>query len=166
MKIAIVYTTRTGNTKLLAETVRKALPADSIVYFGQPDPQALEADRIYAGFWTEKGCCDSGMAEFLKTVEDQEVFLFGTAGFGGAPDYFEKIVKRTAKNLKKSAKVVGSFLCQGKMPMSVRERYESMQKNPVHMPGIADMIRNFDMALSHPDAQDLQNAEQAVKASL
>ena len=166
MKNAIVYSSRTGNTRLLAETVRKALPEDSIVYFGEPNSKALEADRIYVGFWTDKGTCDSVTADFLNIIEDREVFFFGTAGFGGDPEYFEKILKRTEKHLKKSVKVVGSFFCQGKMPMSVRERYENMLKNPVHMPGLENMIRNFDQALTHPDTQDLQNAEEAVKASL
>ena len=46
-------------------------------------------------------------------------------------------------------------MCQGKMPLSVRERYVKMKEQPNHMPNIDAMIENFDKALSHPDADDL-----------
>ena len=59
--------------------------------------------------------------------------------------------------------VIGSFMCQGKMPMSVRQRYENMKKQPLHLPNLNAMIENFDKALSHPDADDLERLKQAVK---
>ena len=48
------------------------------------------------------------------------------------------------------------------MPMAVRERYEKMEKSPVHMPNIQGMIENFDKALSHPDTKDLEDLKAAV----
>ena len=54
-------------------------------------------------------------------------------------------------------------MCQGKMPMSVRQRYENMKKQPLHLPNLDAMIENFDKALSHPDADDLEQLKQAVR---
>ena len=82
MSYAIVYSSRTGNTELLARAIQSALPAEDCLYFGGPDAAALAADRLYVGFWTDKGSCDEALAAFLATVEHKEVFLFGTAGFG------------------------------------------------------------------------------------
>ena len=59
--------------------------------------------------------------------------------------------------------VIGSFMCQGKMPLSVRQRYEGMKKQPIHLPNLDALIENFDNALSHPDAEDLERLKQAVK---
>lgn len=36
MKIAIVYKSITGNTKLLAEAIKEEVPKADIVYFGEP----------------------------------------------------------------------------------------------------------------------------------
>ena len=163
MKYAIVYSSQTGNTKLLAETVRDTLPAEDCLYFGTPDEAALQAERVYVGFWTDKGTCDSGTAEFLKRLTDQQVFLFGTAGFGENQDYFDKVLERTEKNIPGGASVAGRFMCQGKMPMSVRQRYEKMLSSPVKVPNIRGMIENFDKALTHPDAQDLENLKKTVQ---
>lgn len=162
MKYAIVYSSRTGNTKLLAETVRDALPVEDCVYFGTPDQDALQAGRIYAGFWTDKGCCDADTAAFLETVTDQELFLFGTAGFGENQEYFDEVLKHTGKYIHKDVHLAGSFMCQGKMPLSVRERYEKMQESPVKIPNIQGLIENFDKALSHPDGKDLDALRKAV----
>ena len=147
---------------MLADAIQNTLPELECVYFGAPDEKALMADRIFVGFWTDKGNCDSATAEFLKHITNQEVFLYGTAGFGENEEYFQKILRAAQKHLSKDAKVIGTYMCQGKMPMAVRARYEKMKGMPNAMPNLDGMIENFDKALSHPDTQDLE----ALKASL
>lgn len=158
MTYAIVYASQTGNTRLLAETIRESLPPDSCLWCGGPDERALAADRIYLGFWTDKGSCSRELADFLAGAAGKEVFLFGTAGFGGAPEYFEQILARVAGCLPGSARLVGRFMCQGRMPQAVRDRYAAMEEGPRR----AMMLENFDRALPHPDAADLS----ALRASL
>ena len=164
MTYAIVYSSRTGNTELLARTIQKALPAEDCVYFGGPDAAALAADRLYVGFWTDKGSCDEALAAFLSGVEGKELFLFGTAGFGSQPAYFQAVLKRVQANLGPDCTLAGSYMCQGKMPQAVRQRYEAMLAAPGHAPNLEAMIENFDRALSHPDAEDLVRLTEAVRA--
>ncbi len=159
MTYAIVYSSKTGNTRLLAETLRDTLPADDCLYCGTPSDEALRAARIYVGFWTDKGTCDADTATFLSRLTTQEVFLFGTAGFGGAPEYFDKILSAARQNLPDSVTVCGSYMCQGKMPTAVRTRYEAMEDSPRRQM----MLDNFDAALSHPDAADLTRLQNAVQ---
>lgn len=158
MSYSIVYSSRTGNTALLAQAVREALPQEECRYFGAPHAEALSADTIYVGFWTDKGTCDEAATRFLQSLTDQKVFLFGTAGFGGAPAYFEQILGRVKANLASGAEVVGAYMCQGKMPQAVRDRYEAMEDSPRR----TAMLENFDRALSHPDQGDLAGLKQAV----
>lgn len=165
MSYAIVYSSRTGNTELLARAIQSALPAEDCLYFGGPDAAALAADRLYVGFWTDKGSCDEALAAFLATVEHKEVFLFGTAGFGSQPAYFQAVLKRVQANLGQGCTLVGSYMCQGKMPQAVRRRYEAMLAAPDHAPNLEAMIENFDHALSHPDTADLDGLTKAVLAA-
>ena len=162
MTYAIVYSSRTGNTEMLAEAVKESLPQGECIYFGGPDAKALEADMIYLGFWTDKGSCDESCAGFLKSLTSRKLFLFGTAGFGGAPAYFRQILGRVKANLGPGVTVTGSFMCQGKMPMSVRERYMQMEDSPRR----SAMLANFDAALSHPDAEDLARLKSAVAEAM
>ena len=158
MTYAIVYSSRTGNTELLARTIQKALPAEDCVYFGGPDAAALAADRLYVGFWTDKGSCGEALAAFLSGVEGKEVFLFGTAGFGSQPAYFQAVLKRVQANLGQGCTLVGSYMCQGRMPQAVRRRYEAMEDSPRR----TAMLENFDRAVSHPDEQDLAQLRAAL----
>ena len=41
------------------------------------------------------------------------------------------------------------------MPMTVRQQYEKMLQQPNHAPNLEMLIDNFDKALAHPDAADL-----------
>ena len=163
MTYAIVYSSRTGNTERLAQAIRQALPPEECLYFGPPDPQARAAERIYVGFWTDKGNADESTLDFLKQLHGKNIFLFGTAGFGGSEEYFNKILKKVERSLDRSNTVFGRYMCQGKMPLSVRQRYEGMKKQPIHLPNLDALIENFDNALSHPDAEDLERLKQAVK---
>ena len=162
-RYAIIFSSRTGNTRKLADTIRGALPDARCAYFGEAKSADPDAEMIYVGFWTDKGKADTDTLDFLKQLRGKRVFLFGTAGFGGSAPYFEKILAATRKALDGSNTVIGSFMCQGKMPVSVRQRYEAMKAKPLHIPNLDALIENFDKALSHPDAADLEQLKQAVK---
>ena len=162
MSYAIVYSSKTGNTKILADTLHDCLPQEGCDYFGIPDPAAMEADTLYVGFWTDKGNADESTSDFLKQLRGKQVFLFGTAGFGGSEEYFNKILKAVQKDLHSSNTVFGCYMCQGKMPPSVRERYMKMKVQPEHPENIDALIENFDRALSRPDGNDLERLRKII----
>ena len=126
MNYAIVYSSRTGNTKKLAEVIHEKLDQEDCVYFGplkDVNYQTIKAERIYIGFWTNQGRCDEALEKFIKNLRNNEVFLFGTAGFGKSQEYFDSIINNVKKIVPADVRVVGSFICQGSMPLSVREKY-------------------------------------------
>ena len=48
------------------------------------------------------------------------------------------------------------------LPLSVRERYVKMREQPNRMADLDSRIENFDRALSHPNAEDLENLKKNV----
>lgn len=162
MRYSIVYSTRTGNTGRLAETIKNALPEQDCAYFGAPGPEGGMADLVFAGFWTDKGTCPEELGRFLNGLRGRKVFLFGTAGFGGSPEYFSRVLAQVSRNLDASNTVVGTYMCQGKMPQAVRSRYEVMLEQNPGDSKILEMLTNFDNALGHPDADELERLAAAV----
>ena len=153
MSYAIVYDSSTGNTQRLACAVKEALPAEEILTFGRVGDVTSEdlaaADRVYAGF---------------SQLEDKDVFLFGTAGFGADQTYFAGVMARVARHVPESARIAGSFMCQGQMPESVRTRYErTAQAQPAQAARMQQLIENFDAAVGHPDDADVARLQAAVK---
>ena len=155
-RYSIIFSSLTGNTKKLAETIRAVLPAEDCDYFGAPETAELYSEMLYVGFWTDKGNADSAALGLLSKLRGKEIFLFGTAGFGGSAAYFQKILDHVKQSVDPSNTVVGEYMCQGKMPQSVRERYMKMKENPEHPANLDALIKNFDCALSHPDSDDLE----------
>lgn len=100
---------------------------------------------------------------FLEQLKDKKIFLFGTAGYGESEKYFENIINNVKKNIDDSNTIIGEFMCQGKMPLSVRERYENMKLENSQSLKIENLIKNFDKALSHPDKTDLKKLEKIIK---
>lgn len=164
MTYSIIFSSKTGNTALLAETLKTSLPANRRLSYGTIPDAAPEADLLFVGFWTDKGDCDADTAAYLEGLYHQRLFLFGTAGFGGDKAYFQQILARVQSHLNDSNTVVGSWMCQGKMPLSVRQKYEAMlPQAPEKMQGLLD---HFDRALTHPDAHDLAELEQVANRCL
>ena len=182
---SIVFSSRTGNTAELAEAVREALPEGTCEYFGSVNgddggdgrgyagdgcgrtSSAIPAsETLFVGFWTNQGVADQAAQKLLGQLRNRKIFLFGTAGFGGSEAYFQAILDKTKAFIDDSNTVIGTYMCQGKMPLSVRERYMKMKEQPDHMPNIDAMIENFDKALSHPDANDLEKLAKLVSEAI
>ena len=166
MKQIILYDSATGNTEYLAKALSHALPNVPCGPVGSLD--CSKAELVYLGFWTDKGTCAPVVKEFLQGLHGKRVALFGTAGFGGSDAYFDQLAARFAAHLPGGCRLTGHFFCQGKMPPSVRRRYEQMQAENPGDPKVEGMLANFDAALAHPSAADLAAAaafarEQAVR---
>jgi len=157
MKIAVVYKSLTGNTKLVAEAIGNALMKEHDVCICEP-AECPEADVYFAGTWIDKGNATKEIAEFLSTLENQKIALFATAGFGGSQEYYDALSGRIKAQVAASNEILGEFFCQGKMPMSVRERYVAILKANPEDKNMEVNVKNFDEALSHPDDADLANA--------
>lgn len=58
-RYSILYSSATGNTRLLADTIRAALPPELCDAFGAAGEMAAESELLYVGFWTDKGNADA-----------------------------------------------------------------------------------------------------------
>ena len=79
----------------------------------------------------------------------------------GARDkaYGEKILSGMKKLIPEDNQIIGSFICQGKIPMALKKRYEdALKKNPddIHM---KLQLENHEQSQSHPDKQDIEDAK-------
>ena len=164
-RYSIIFSSVTGNTKLLANAIREALPQENCDYFGtSSNRENPTSELLFIGFWTDKGTADENTLNLLKTLRDKQIFLFGTAGFGGSEEYYQKILTSTKESIDPSNTIVGVYMCQGKMPLSVKERYVKMIEEHGHKPNLDALLENFDSALSHPDANDLEKLKELVSA--
>lgn len=88
--------------------------------------------------------------------------FFGTCGMGNSPEYYAELENKVRAFLPDDNEYFGSFFCQGKMPIRVREKYEAMLGTE-HDQLASRLIKNFDEALFHPSAEDFRKAASFAK---
>ena len=74
-RYSIIFSSLTGNTRQLAETIRVVLPAEDCDYFGAPETAELHSEMLYVGFWTDKGNADSAALGLLSKLRGKKIFL-------------------------------------------------------------------------------------------
>lgn len=128
--------------------------------------QASEADVVFVGFWCDKGSCSPAVQHFLQGLVGKRVFLFGTCGFGESDEYFAQILERVRAYLPADAQYIGGAMCQGKMGMGVKRRYEGMLEKDPENAQARMLIDNWNKAQSHPNEDDFSRIAAAAKEAL
>ena len=96
-RYSIIFNSKTGNTRKLADAIHEALPQENCDLFGAVERDVPASETLYIGFWTDKGSADKATAELLAKLKNRKIFLFGTAGFGGSEEYFTNILDNVKK---------------------------------------------------------------------
>ena len=81
MNIAIIYSSKTGNTKIIAEAIKEKLQNKNIVYYGNATEELPKADIYIIGSWTDKGNATNEIIEVIKKIKNKKIAYFGTAGY-------------------------------------------------------------------------------------
>lgn len=155
----VLYQSETGNTRKVAATIFSRLPGTSKDLIDITTNKTIPEAKVYfIGFCVHQGTCSITVSDFLESLSDKQIALFGTCGMREDIDYYAQIEKRVSAWIENDNTYLGTFLCQGRMPQCVRQKYEKM-KNKDNSQRINMWLRNFDEALPHPDSLDMEHAK-------
>lgn len=115
---SIIFSSVTGNTKKLADTIHETLPQDMCDYFGGNELQVPESDLLYIGFWTDKGNADNKTLELLSKLKNKKIFCLEQPASVEATHILTKFLSRS-DNLLIPAMRLSERIC-------VRERCRSL----------------------------------------
>ena len=164
LKYQVVYASRTGNTQKVAAKIFETLPGTS-KDIQKVEEAGKEADVYFVGFWNDKGTCSGSIMDYLSDLHGRKVALFGTCGMGGSREYFDQVAHRVEALIPDDNEYLGAFLCCGKMPGQVLERYKMMQEVE-DSPRIRKMIQIYEEGMLHPDEADLDRAARFTREVL
>lgn len=156
--ILLVYSSRTGNTKKVAEAIAGALGIPALPVEAQPSPAGR--GLVIAGFWVDRGTADAKMKAHLEHLQGKSVALFATLGADPASDHAAACRERATALLGAGCTVEGTFLCQGKVSEQVVAQMKTMFP-PGHPHALTpEWMTRLAQASSHPDEEDLKRAQQ------
>lgn len=166
LEYLVLYQSESGNTKKIAATIFSHLPGNSKDLIDiTTDKTIPEAQVYFIGFCVHQGTCSMIVSDFLSGLSGKRIALFGTCGAGDSPEYYRAIEHSANAWIETDNDYLGAFICQGKMPQRVRRKYESM-RNAENCAMMDKFIRNFDVALTHPDSLDQEHAKVFVNKIL
>jgi flavodoxin len=158
MKSLVVYSSKTGNTKKLAETIFEALPGGKEIYTVNDAPDPTEYNLVCIAFWFQGGKPDPKSQEFMAKINDQKVILAATHGAAKGSAHAKNGLWY-AKELVPSAEVLASYNCQG-------EVNEEFLKKAAAKPEPPPWISDAPGAKGHPDANDLAELKELVAKAI
>lgn len=162
MRHLLVYSSITGNTRLLAAAIAAALPPDTPVVDVKNAPDPAEYDCLSLGFWVNRGRPDPRMWEYMKGIKGKTVAAFGTMAAYPGSEHAEKVSRNVYRQLEGNT-VLGCFLCQGKLsPKRFEDLMSGARVSPTH-PMTPERRARLIEAGRHPDQKDLEDAARAFR---
>ncbi len=155
MKTLIVYSSKTGNTRKLAQAIHLELPCADLSRV-EMAPNPCNYDLILLGFWVENGTADENMQLYMKRLSGQKVALFATLGAYPDSKHAAESLDATAK-LIPDCEIIGHFICQGAIDPELIEWMEALPKDHGYGP-TESRKKLWKDAAGHPDETDLKNA--------
>lgn len=161
----ILYSSRTGNTKYLAEGISAGLSQPHrLLSVGDYD-EGLGPAWILFGYWVDRGTADAKALAVLESMHGQNLGLFGTLGAYPDSAHAADVHERLQTLVAKQNRCLGSFLCQGQVDPALIEKFKQFPPEHPHALNAERRKRHADAA-SHPDEQDVSKALAACKAML
>ncbi len=155
MKALVVYSSRTGNTRLIAEAIHSVLPSGAEISPVESAPDPAAYDFLALGFWVDKGEPDAAMAEYMDRVRGKAVGLFGTLGAWPDSDHARESMQKAVERVPGNT-VLGTFICQGKVDPKLLAAMAKMSSNP--HPMTEERKARLEEAAKHPNEADCENA--------
>lgn len=160
MKTIVLYSTRTGNTKKVAEAIAEALPAGTPCLSVKEAPADIDRyDCVFLGFWVDRGTADKDSQDMLKQLTNKHVAIFATLGADPKSEHAAKSLDNGAAFLSEGVHVACTFICQGAVdPKLIEMMYKQFPAGHPHGKSPERDALHAEAA-KHPDAADLENAK-------
>jgi flavodoxin len=165
MKVAVVYSTLTGNTRKVAEAVHAAMPPGAELFDVQQAPDPGAYDVVAMGFWVDRGTADARAAAYMGRIQGKKVFSFFTLGAEPASEHAQKCEAAAAGLYGAGCEIIGTYRCRGAIDPQLIEKMKQLPPGHPHAPSEKSRQR-WAEAAQHPDAADLEGAAAAVRKAL
>lgn len=157
MKIGVIYSSKTGNTKKVADAISAELPADTAIHHVSEKPNPDQFDFIFMGYWVDKGTADQEAINYMQTVSGKKVAQFVTLGAYPDSDHARQSLAKGAACFGEDCEVIDNYICQGAIDPKLIEWMKQLGPDHPHAPDEA-RIKRWKDASTRPNQDDLKKA--------
>lgn len=165
MKSLILYSSETGNTKNLAESIRGYLPGENDFISVDEEYNFEKYDYIAICYWVNRGTFDNKTLEAVEHLKEKKVIALGTLGAYPDSAHADKCRVNAKEILEKDNDFLGVFLCQGKISGKLIEKFKDLPADHPHAI-TEEKLKRYEIASKHPNEEDYENARAFLAQSL
>ncbi len=157
----IIYSSRTGNTKKVAEAMQAAQPDFFDIAAVEEKPAIDGYELIVFGYWVNRSAPNASCVEMMKSIKNKKVALFQTLGAEAMGAHAMVCMANAGTYLGEGCKVIGAFSCQGGIAPEALEAMKRMPANGPHKMSPENIAR-WSSATGHPDEEDVRQAQDFI----
>ncbi len=166
MKKLVLYSSKTGNTKKVADAILETMPKETSIHAVHDLDLFDDYDFIAFGFWVDKGTADKDAIVAIKKIHNKKVAIFMTLGAFPDSDHAKKSMNNIKELFVKNGnEVMGEFTCFGEISPEITKLFESLPKDHSHAM-TRERRKLHNAGKGHPDAKDLEQAKTVFKSIL
>lgn len=155
MKILITYSSKTGNTKKLAEGLYNNLGHENMDIMPISEVNNLDNyDTVLAGYWVDKGGPNEEAKVFMENLQGKKVGLFATLGAYPDSEHAWKSLVNGESLVSEKNTVIGKYICQGKIDKRLIESFKNLPEGHVHRV-TEEKLKRYKIAENHPNEIDI-----------
>lgn len=161
MNCVVLYSSKTQNTKKLANAISEALNIDILDIATKPDVSKYEL--IFYGFWVDKGEIDDVAKSFLDSLNGKKLALFYTAGVEKESDYVNTMNEKFISFASSNNEVLGCFMSQGAISDEIIEVSKQLALQFPDDPRYAitpKREQRWKESKNHPNENDLKDIKE------
>lgn len=156
MKILIIYSSATGNTKAVAEAIAKSLPGATLVAARDVTENPVGCDLVFVGFWAFRRGADLMAQRAMGHLHGQKIAVFGTCGTYPDSEAAQVYQRNAAAVPAGDNESLGTFMCQGRVHSYHIKSQHKMESTV--QPMTPERQARLEEAEKHPDKQDFARA--------
>lgn len=158
MKGLIIYSSKTGNTKRMAEKIYEVLKKEYQMTIKdiRDAPEVEKFDFILLGAWIDRGTLETKALKFLKTIKNKKIGLFATLGAMPDSEHGRKVIDNL-RELLKDRKSLGQYICPGQVDPKMIEKLKGI-KGVVVPNKIKEKMIDTSLASREASEEELEEA--------
>ncbi|MBQ3437863.1 MAG: flavodoxin [Fusobacterium sp.] len=155
MKILIIYSSLTGNTKKVCEKAFEYLNCEKeIINLEDLEKVNLyDYENIIIGTWIDKATAEAKTRKFLKSLKNKNLYFIGTLAASLDSEHAKKCYNNLTKLCSKDNKFIDGVLARGRVSEELQDKFTKFPLNIIHkfVPNMKEIILD---ANSHPNESD------------
>ncbi|MDO4690654.1 MAG: flavodoxin family protein [Fusobacterium sp.] len=157
MKVLVIYSSLTGNTKKVCEQAFQVLNCEKeIIAIENINDEELEKfENIIIGTWIDKATADDKTRRLLKKLKRKNIYFIGTLAASLTSEHAKKCFNNLKSLCSKNNNFKNGVLARGRVSEDLQEKFNKFPLNIIHkfVPNINEIIQEAD---PHPNEEDFE----------